>query len=204
MKLARKEYEHNGRHATLYEGDLFYDDGLAALRMTEMLNDSEAVSERAYLMQQIMMCEPGEITYEVISKCTAAAWDLYGIDLDGSHDSECGGKRVIDWEQDAEYIKVSLLNAYGLTWAQASTKISYMDLASIIGLVPRETPMGQAIYYRTAKPPQETKQNREYVKEFRKRQRFWRLDAKESTMRSANAEASSMFESFAKMAQTRS
>lgn len=105
------------------------------------------------------------------------AWELCGLDLTGTHEIESKGEKAFDWDKDAQIIKTSLYQAYGVPWEELSAEVTYRDIASMMGMIPHETPLGQAIYYRTAEPPERTKYNEEQVKQWKERAAFWSLDS---------------------------
>lgn len=130
-------------------------------------------------------------------------WEIAGLDI-----SEGGSRRhekpLFDWDADEAYIRTTMLSAYGETLDALVSRITYRDLAALVLLAPHETPMGQAIYYRTAKPPKPTKYNQDEIREFKRRQRAWRLDATcggSGSMESGNDIATSAFASIASHAR---
>ena len=102
-----------------------------------------------------------------------ALWEVALIDLDGSH---AGGERVIDWEQDADRIEASLWQAYGMPFEDIRERVSIEQLAALLCALPYETPLGRALYYRTAEEPALTEYNREQVEEFRRLRSLYALD----------------------------
>jgi hypothetical protein len=134
---------------------------------------------------------------------SALLWDVAGLDITGAHKAE-HQKPLFDWEQDATAIRVTLLTAYNLRWDDAKNRISYEELCDLIGMSPHDTPMGQALYYRTAPEPERTKHNGAEVERFRKARDFWKLRNKNKTaidpMEDANNRANDAFAAFAKVA----
>ena len=145
--------------------------------------------------------DPGTVTPEQVS---ALAWEAFGLDLDGSHESESDGKRAWDWKADARLIKASLFQAYGVPWEELCEAVTFRELTSMMGLVPHDTPLGQAVYYRTADPPKPDGKNQEQIKRWRERAEFWRIkesyETDEERMKAKNREALDAFEAVWKAA----
>lgn len=78
---------------------------------------------------------------------------------------------VIDLEQDAQIIYSSLFRAYGMPLEAIAREVTLDGLIALMAGVPHETPLGQALYYRTAEPPED----RERARAFRERREHWRL-----------------------------
>lgn len=181
----RDSIEVGGRRARFYEIDgqrvAVCDDARTALRIADAIREEYPSALKLEIVGRLLfphyeaMCSERDF----VETLAAALWETAGLDILGRHDGE-GGPRVFDWEQDAGIIRASLLQAYGLTLEQLADAVSYRELAQLMGSVPHDTPLGQALYYRTAKPPKPTKTNREERREFDKRKRFWALrDAEE-------------------------
>lgn len=88
--------------------------------------------------------------------------------------SDKPSKVLIDLEQDDARIKATMLQAYGQTPEQFES-MPYRDVCSYILMSPHETPMGQAVYYRSAKRPKRTKWNADEIRRFDKLRRFYRI-----------------------------
>ena len=177
-----------GRHCSRFEGAWVRDDALAAFRAMALMRDPEATPEdRAAVLPMVMLPDGGGLAL-----CMRAAWELYGIDLTGEHAGECGGQDALDWERDEGIVKASLMAAYGLHWSDAVTCMPYRDLLSMVMLLPRDTPMGQAVYYRTAEVPDglSDRQREEWLE----RRDFWLLEREDDDGSAASAEASAAFD----------
>lgn len=184
-----------------------YDSFSVAMRLHAMLSDPElqelcTPAELAEAAMFIVLPDPARFAeafgHDAWRAFQQLLWDCFGMDTDGSHPHE---KPVMDWEEDEARIKATALMAYGLTWDRFG-ELPYMDACSLIGLAPYETPMGQALHYRTAKRPKRTKYNREEVEAFDKAREHYRLRgrgkaASEGSMKAANAAASSAFDRMA-------
>ena len=77
----------------------------------------------------------------------------FGIDLVGSGEPQ---EKVIDWDEDAPMITATVRHAYSMSYAELK-ELPYREACALISWSPSETPMGRALYYRTAKPPKRTK-----------------------------------------------
>lgn len=177
-----------------------------AMRLQAMLSDEEVLK----------WCEPDDITLAIMAIvlpeperfCQAFGddtgdaliellWRCFGLDLKGDKPHE---KPVMDWKDDEARIKATALATYGLTWDNFG-ELPYMDACKLIGLSPEDSPMGQALYYRTAKRPKRTKYNAEEVAAFDKAKEFYRLKGngtKQEVTQAANARASAAFDALKK------
>ncbi|MEG2532911.1 MAG: Gp15 family bacteriophage protein [Gordonibacter sp.] len=183
-----------------------YDDAMTALRIIALFGD-EDVSPYAkqYIVMRLLFPDP-EAVQEAIEDIggllSNAIWDVAGVDIDGSHDGEYG-ESIIDWEQDADVIEASLWQAYSAPLSDIAHKVSFHEFGKLVGMAPHETPIGQAIYYRTADEPKSTKYNQEDVARFRKLRQAWSLKNKASVRdagAAANNQATSMFSSLKRVA----
>jgi len=198
----------DGRYCHRYhwEGSdfLIHDDALTCLNVCALFAD-DAMNPEDKLLALFDTNTGADLfadTDEVLSIGTELwrfiayiVWETCGIDLTGAHESECDGQKVIDWDKDASYIKTTLLTAYGIYWDDISQKITYAELVDLVSLAPHETPMGQALYYRTAKPPKRTKYNTEEVEHFRKAREFYALD-NPCSVKSMNNQLSDLLNAF--------
>jgi len=206
LRLTRSTIKKNGRRSSVYEWEgrriRVYDDAETALRTIETFGD-ELMREEDKLVAVIALwlVDPRDFkrASDKAGLIAMLSWELCGIDVDGSHEDECGEK-VFDWEQDIDYIKASLFNAYGMPWDDVIRAVPYRELCALVGLAPHDTPIGQALYYRTAEPPKETEHNREQVRAWKERREFWRLGGSDSASHyeAANALADDMFASLAR------
>lgn len=177
-----------------------------AMRLQAMLSDKEVQK----------WCEPEDVTIAIMAIvlpdperfCQAFGdkagdalvellWRCFGLDLKGDKPHE---KPVMDWVEDEARIKATALAVYGLKW-DAFGELPYMDACKLIGLSPESSPMGQALYYRTAKRPKRTKYNAEEVAAFDKAKEYYRLKGsgtKQEVTKAANARASAAFDALKK------
>ena len=122
---------------------------------------------------------------EVLAFLAETLWECFGIDTDGSHYTD--GKRVIDWDEDHDYVLATARAAYGMGFEEFSL-LPYKECCTLIGLAPDETPMGRAIHYRTCDPPKETKYNKEQVKAFKRAKKAWALKGRKQARPEGNAQ----------------
>lgn len=182
MKLTRSSRrDEGGRRYRLipHEGRevRVYDSAQKALVANEVMAD-ESVSGLAKrrILSQILFVDPDGVLSAVSDLdglLSKALWEVALIDLDGSH---AGGERVIDWEQDADRIEASLWQTYGMPFEDIRERVSIEQLAALLCALPYETPLGRALYYRTADEPALTDYNREQVEEFRRLRSLYALD----------------------------
>ena len=123
-------------------------------------------------------------------------WDAFGIDVTGGHATE-HERPVLDWDEDLPRLKATVLAAYGMRWDDFLS-VPYRDACSLVGMAPPETPMGQALHYRTAKRPKRTKWNAEELRAFDEAREFYRLGrGREARPGAANDMATAMFDAMA-------
>lgn len=182
MKLRSYDGSLDGRRYRLigWEGlrVRVFDDAATALKIIDLLNDRTVVAHvKADIAAALLFPDPQAVAARVsdveglIAECVK---EVALVDMRGGGD---GADKVIDLEQDAEIIYASLWNAYGMPFEDMARKATLEEVLGIMSCVPHETPLGQALYYRTAEPPKRTKYNEGEIREFRKRQKFWKLKA---------------------------
>ncbi len=76
------------------------------------------------------------------------------------------GKRVYDFEQDADALSASFLGAYGLDLSTAS--IHWWEFRRLLCNLPPETPFMRRMYYRTADLKKLSKSERKHVEKMRR------------------------------------
>lgn len=175
-----------------------------ALLVSELLEDDEISQDSKQILLPAMVFvdlqeaieTAGEEFWEVLLD---ACWSALGIDLDGNHNT-ANEAAVIDFKQDASRIRASFLQVYGMSFDDISSKTSYIQFMGLVrGLLESgESPLQQAVYYRTAKPPKRTKYNDEEIKTFRKKQEYYRIKTqseKTDTMKAQNNIMASAFSS---------
>lgn len=130
-------------------------------------------------------------------------WDAFGIDIVGNKEHD--DKRILDWDEDQQRMVVTSRTAYAMGWDDLSA-LPYKEACLLMMGAPHETPMGQAIYYRTQKPPKETKYNKDQVKAWKEAKKFYALKTRantEQSMERANAAADAQFQAMAAAAKAR-
>lgn len=191
--------------------DVRVDDSLANFQLVcealddDLLEDGERFDVLLYLLYADPQGVCDALGDHVLGFLLDTLWEAFGIDLKGEHETD--DRRLLDWEQDHDRIVVTCRAAYGMGYDEFED-LPYKECCLLMGLAPHETPMGQAIHYRVAKPPKATKYNREQVEDFRKAQKFYRLEKHRPTTgrdatREANDAASASFRAMAAAAQTR-
>lgn len=187
-------YEWEGRRIRIH------DSAMCALRVMELMRDEamDPITKR-YVLMRLLFCDPEAVeaaVTDVEGLMALACWEACGLDLTGEHADETGGERIFDWQQDEAVIRVSLYQEYGRPWDELARELTYRELTQMMGLISFDTPLGKAIYYRTAPEPKPTRHNAEQVREFRERKAFWKLkDNREPAekMEAMNNQANDMF-----------
>lgn len=176
-----------------------YDDARTALKVIALFRDDDVSPwAKRRIVMRLLFPDPDAVEegIEGLDGFLAhAVWEVAGLDIDGSHGGEYGS-RIIDWEQDAEVIEASLWQAYSQPLQDIARKVSLRELGNLVGMAPHETPIGQAIYYRTADEPKSTKYNQDDIERFRRLRQAWALKdngAAGVADASANDHATSMF-----------
>lgn len=202
-QLSKLYSEFNGsRRISVFSWGLIgvrvYDDAETALRVIDLFADENLpIDIKASILPKMIFVDP-ESVLENIDDLSGfldtLLWELCGLDITDSRKHE-NSEKIIDWDDDESYLSASLFAAYGRTYEELKRELPFRELCTIIGLVPFETPMGQALYYRTAKPPKPTKNNQEERRAFKERQRFFALKKHETKERyaSMNDAATSAF-----------
>ena len=179
----------NGRFCTTYEyegaGYDVCDSALNAMLVNELFADTELSEEDKQQLLPAMLFADLPAAIETAGRdgfwdmVDAVLWDAMGVDLYGTRGAAGAEEPVFDWDEDAGRIRASLLQAYSLDWDAVAGSMSYGAFLDLVaGLMESgETPLQQAIYYRTAKCPREDKNNREYAEAFRARAAHFALHA---------------------------
>lgn len=198
----------NGRFCTRYEyegaGYDVCDSALNAMLVNELFADTELSEEDKQRLLPAMLFADLPAAIETAGRdgfwdmVDSVLWDSMGVDLYGTRGAAGAEEPVFDWDEDAGRIRASLLQAYGLDWDAVAGSMSYGAFLDLVaGLMESgETPLQQAIYYRTAKCPKDTKNNREYVEAFRARAAHFALHAdrtESGRMDAANGAMASAF-----------
>ena len=168
------------------------------LLVIELLNDARLdVLEKMSLLYRMVLANPDGFIEAFAAESHAALCEVldkaFGIDLTGAAEPH---ERVIDWDGDAPMIAATVRNAYGMSYDQLK-ELPYREACALISWSPSDTPMGRALYYRTAKPPKRTKHNKEQVEEFERMRKAFRLGANgPMSIEAANAAATAEFDAF--------
>lgn len=112
--------------------------------------------ETAY---RLLAAEPREIPLNEMATFVTAALDLI-VENDSSADS---GERVIDFNQDANAIYASFLQAYGIDLIEERGRLDWRKFVALLAGLPEQTQMAQIIKIRTAEIPPINKHNRNEV-----------------------------------------
>ena len=207
--LTTKSGTVSGRFCTTYEyegaGYDVCDSALNAMLVNELFTDNELSEEDKQRLLPAMLFADLPAAIETAGRdgfwdmVDAVLWDAMGVDLYGTRGAAGAEEPVFDWDEDAGRIRASLLQAYGLDWDAVAGSMSYGAFLDLVaGLMESgETPLQQAIYYRTAKCPRENKNNREYVEAFRARAAHFALHADRTEAGRMDAANGAMASAFA-------
>lgn len=106
----------------------------------------------------------------------SVVWDACGLDISGTRDAP--KEQVFDWDEDAARIQASVMQAFGMGWAEFADGHTYAEACALLGELMEggeETPFRSAVYYRTAEPPKRTKGNDAQVRAFYAKKRHYAL-----------------------------
>lgn len=188
---ARREPLPGGGHALAYPWDgeevLIRDDAMTVLRCIEVLSDRDTPNEErgrtfcelifADLADAFLACDYDP--RELARLADAVAWDVCGIDLSGTRPCE---EPVWDPVEDADRIRTSFRQAYGIDWDEERGHVSFAEFVALVGGCPRDTPLGRAIWYRSpATRPKQTKHNKQEVEEWQRLHKAYALNRRRSS-----------------------
>lgn len=208
MRLTQSSLEYDGHKIKLVEWEgkriRVYCDAVKALRVAEMLDDTQIDAPYKRVLLEELLVVNVEGAKAALEDYTGflieVAWDIAKVDMLGTHDSETSEK-IIDWEKDARYIEGTIWQVYGVSAQEMGRKVSLSQFAELLGQAPFETPMGQAIHYRTAEEPKRTKYNDEEIKHFRKMRDFWALEGTTKGAKNCDARMTDAGLAFIRMAK---
>ncbi len=213
--LTRKTRHRNGSVVSTYDwiGEQFdvYDSARSGILVIELFHDEELTSdEKIQLLVRMLFPEFEETVRKAADQIGELlihiVWEAFGLDIseDQRHASEYEAA-VFDYNEDAGRIRASLLQCFGIEWDEASRRLSYADMCSMLGMLleaDTETPLQQAIYYRTATPPERNKHNKDLCDIFEARRQHFALEKNtESSTKTANDITADMFAAAKRAAQ---
>ena len=182
---ARRETLPDGQLALAYqwhgEEVLVRDDAMTVLRCIEALSDDGMPDEeRGKRFVELLFADLAEafVACDFDPRALArlasdAAWDVCGIDLTGTRPCE---EPVWDPEEDADRIRTSFRQAYGIDWDEEREHVTFAEFVALVGGCPRDTPLGRAIWYRSpATRPKRSKHNKQEVEEWDRLHRAYAL-----------------------------
>lgn len=132
----------------------------------------------------------------------SAVWDVCGIDMSGRRACEAP---LWDLDEDADRIRASFRQAYGIDWDAERASISFGEFVALVGGCPPDTPLGRAVHYRNpATRPKRTKHNKKEVEAWERLHAAYALGRKRAAGPAADpAEATQrgMLDAFAALKQ---
>ena len=189
--------------AFLYGGEEVpvFADARTSLKVVDLFNDGELYEElKAEILLRLLFPDPAGTVRRLGAGfkpfLSELLWELCGLDVDGTRSSDASGERVIDFKHDSELISASVMAAYGRSFDELASQCTLRELTVLLGLAPYETPLGQAVYYRTAKPPKATKYNKEEVARFKRLQEHYRIKDQVRVGDSMQRQSQAAFDAF--------
>lgn len=165
-----------------------FDSTANAILLLELFNDQELTGEEKSIIVLLRLFPRSHAEYyvqeltddELTDLLTTILWDAFGLDISEEHKRESSyDKPVFDFDKDAARIKASFMQAYGLDLAEYASKLPYVDFCGFVGTLMEsgeQTPLSEAITYRTAKPPKTTKYNKEERERFNALRKHYAMD----------------------------
>lgn len=213
MELTRFNGRTDGRRYSIYEYEgreiRVFDSAITGLRLIKLFEREDIDPlNKEWAVLQILFPNPEGVQKEIEDLnglISMLCWEICGLDLTGAHEIESKGEKAFDWDSDSQLIKTSLYQAYGVSWEVLTEEVTYRDLTSMMGFIPFETPLGQAIHYRIGEPPEPTEHNQEQIKTWNERAEFWRIkgeneDTEYDRIEAMNNEMNDLFASLARSA----
>ena len=177
-----------------------FDDFETAMLMNEMMEDPLfEPHEKDELALRMVTPDPARFAEAFGGRARDALAEVLRQAFGYGEDGQGEGERAMDLDEDAARIRATMLAAYGLREAEWRA-MPFRDVCDLLALAPRETPMGQAVYYRTAKRPKATKGNKEALRAFDEARRFYRLGESKAPEK-ANDRATGAFEALRRRAE---
>lgn len=180
------------------------DDSYRIALMLDELADDEllADAEKSQVVAALVLADPKGFAEEFGEDTPEALKSILRDAFDADASSPASSPKV-DLQQDGARIKATMRMAYGMN-AEELMNTPWRDVADFVAMSPHETPMGQALYYRTAKRPKPTRYNREEVEAFDRARRFYRLRPKRHGSADAMQEAQTdLFRAYERMGHGR-
>lgn len=198
----------NGRLASMYdwrgEPIAVCDSARNALLVIELFGDDGLnPNQKSSLLVRMLFPDPAKAVEtagtDLADMLASVVWDAFGLDITAERaHSRSYEPAVFDWAEDAPRIRASLLQCYGIDWDKAASTIPYADLCALLGSLlesDSETPFQQAIYYRTAKPPKQSKHNADLRKAWSARANHFALGSRGGSTEAKNNAMVDMFAS---------
>lgn len=182
-----------------------FDSTANAILLLELFNDQELTGEEKSVIVLLRLFPRSHAQYyaqeltgeELTDLITTILWDAFGLDISEDHKHETNyDKPVFDFDEDATRIKSSFMQAYGIDLTYLANKVTYADFCGLVGALMEsgeQTPLSEAITYRTAKPPKTTKYNKEERERFNALRKHYAMNASASAS-DQNDATEAMFE----------
>ena len=129
------------------------DSAAAFLRFQRLMADESLTPNERWAVAKMLLFPEGASDDDA----SAALWEAFGVDVDGSHADECGGtSAAFDWVADAGRIRTSIRQQFGIDWDEVASTMRMTDVLDMLSALMESgsTPFQQAVYYRTARRPQ--------------------------------------------------
>lgn len=176
-----------------------------AIFLHELFNDQELTGEEKSIVVLLRLFPRSHAQYyaqeltgeELTDLLTTILWDAFGLDVSKEHKHETSyDNPIFDFKEDATRIQASFMQAYGIDLTYLTNKITYADFCGLVGALiesGEQTPLSEAITYRTAKPPKANKYNKEERERFNALRKHYAMNASTSAS-DVNDATAAMFE----------
>lgn len=149
------------------------DSAATALRVRSVFSEPLFPDQKWAVARELLFVDPNAVQEH--------QWDDFGGFFEAvleevvglSAEQHQSDASVIDIDSDDDYISASIWQTYGISVQELAERVTLREFFALVSLCPHETPIGQAIYYRTADEPENA--NSDAIQEFRRRREFWRL-----------------------------
>lgn len=88
-------------------------------------------------------------------------------------------KRLLDFDQDAEYIYAAFLQTYGINLFRVQDKLHWWEFSALLSALPQDTRMSEIVDLRDRPVPEPTKYNRKMREQIIRAKAKWRIKISE-------------------------
>jgi len=148
------------------------------LKVLELQRESMfSMAEKRDLALELLLQNPKKLSkYSSIQKTDLLRRIFDEHVFTGKKRSPGNDTKLFDFEQDAEFIFASFLQAYGIDLIERQGKLPWQKFRALFRGLPEDTKIREVMEIRGKKLPKPTKYNGEDIKALREAKRFYALD----------------------------